>query len=335
MTTAPGHRRPSRGASTLVRAAEPRCGGTVVVAVDGPSGAGKTTLTRELRRRLDRPPVIHLDAVYPGWDGLAQTPAILHDRVLAPLARGERAAYQRFDWEAGRFAEEHVVPPAPLLVVEGCGAGALARVRLRLGADLGRGADRGAGTPARSPATARRTGRTGSAGPPPSARCSCRPDPRARRPRRRHARAGGTLDARAGTPARAVPVDERVPRVDGQMAAWLRQRPPRVLPAEALPDDDPRPRGAAAARRSVRARPGGPAGSRSERARPAAPARLLHRPVRSRGGPRLVDRAGPPGPPAAVLRPRRRDHRPRSVLRSAVASGDGGRDRRGHRRLHR
>ena len=68
----------------LVAAAEPRCGGTVVVAVDGPSGAGKTTLTRELRRRLDGPPVIHLDAVYPGWDGLAQTPAILHDHVLAP-----------------------------------------------------------------------------------------------------------------------------------------------------------------------------------------------------------------------------------------------------------
>jgi len=108
----------------LVAAASPRCGGTVVVAVDGPSGAGKTTLTRELRRRLDGPPVIHLDAVYPGWDGLAQTPAIVHDRVLAPLARGERAAYQRFDWEADRFAEEHVVPPAPLLVVEGCGAGA-------------------------------------------------------------------------------------------------------------------------------------------------------------------------------------------------------------------
>ena len=108
----------------LVTAAEPRCGGTVVVAVDGPSGAGKTTLTRELRRRLDGPPVIHLDADYPGWDGLAQTPAILHDHVLAPLARGERAAYRRFDWEADRFAEEYVVPPAPLLVVEGCGAGA-------------------------------------------------------------------------------------------------------------------------------------------------------------------------------------------------------------------
>jgi uridine kinase len=109
---------------TLITAARPRCGGTVVVAVDGPSGSGKTTLTRALRHRLGRPPVVHLDAVYPGWDGLARTPAILHDRVLVPLARGERAAYQRFDWDAGTFAEEHEVPPAPLLVVEGCGAGA-------------------------------------------------------------------------------------------------------------------------------------------------------------------------------------------------------------------
>jgi uridine kinase len=108
----------------LIAAAEPRCGDTVVVAVDGPSGAGKTTLTWALRQHLGRPPVLHLDALYPGWDGLSLTPAILHDRVLAPLARGERAAYQRFDWEAGAFAEEHEVRAAPLLLVEGCGAGA-------------------------------------------------------------------------------------------------------------------------------------------------------------------------------------------------------------------
>jgi uridine kinase len=108
----------------LISAAEPRCGDTVVVAVDGPSGAGKTTLTRALRRHLGRPPVLHLDPLYPGWDGLPLTPAILHDRILAPLARGERAAYQRFDWEADAFAEEHEVRAAPLLLVEGCGAGA-------------------------------------------------------------------------------------------------------------------------------------------------------------------------------------------------------------------
>lgn len=103
----------------------PRAATTRVVAIDGPSGSGKTTLARRIRRRL-RCPSIHMDALYPGWDGLAQAPGLLVDQVLAPLAAGEEAGYRQWDWERHRWAEHHPVRAADVLLVEGVGSGALA-----------------------------------------------------------------------------------------------------------------------------------------------------------------------------------------------------------------
>ncbi len=92
-----------------------------LVCVDGPSGAGKTTLAGELARRSPDVRVLHLDAMYDGWDGLPRIDEQLRT-VLEPLAAGRAGTYRRYDWHAGRYAEEVVVPPAPLLVLEGVGA---------------------------------------------------------------------------------------------------------------------------------------------------------------------------------------------------------------------
>jgi len=104
--------------------AQPRCGATKVVAIDGPSGAGKTDLTAALAEHLPGAHVLHMDDLYPGWDGLAQAVADLHDKILAPVARGELAAYRRWDWEHDRYADWHSLPATPLLLVEGAGSGA-------------------------------------------------------------------------------------------------------------------------------------------------------------------------------------------------------------------
>ena len=111
-------------AAALVTKAQPRCGETLVVAVDGPSGAGKSVLAAALAERLGSVPVVHMDDIYPGWDGLVDAVPHLHDFVLAPLARGERAAYRRFDWDRQEYAEWHELPAAPVLLVEGVGSGA-------------------------------------------------------------------------------------------------------------------------------------------------------------------------------------------------------------------
>jgi hypothetical protein len=102
---------------------EPAAGARRVLAVEGRSGSGKTTLARAVAERLAAP-LIHLDDLYAGWDGLEQGVAALHDRVLVPLAGHRPASWRRWDWAGHRYAEEHPVPDADWLVVEGVGAGA-------------------------------------------------------------------------------------------------------------------------------------------------------------------------------------------------------------------
>lgn len=108
----------------LALAAQPACG-PVVVALDGPSGAGKTTLARGVASALEPAgpvAVLHLDHLYPGWDGLAQAPALLATQVLEPLARGQRAAYRIWSWVRDEWAGTREVPPCRYLVVDGCGS---------------------------------------------------------------------------------------------------------------------------------------------------------------------------------------------------------------------
>jgi len=69
-----------------------------------------------------------MEDLYPGWEGLARAPALLREWVLEPLARGDGAAWRRYDWERGAFAREWTLLPGDVasggvLVVEGCGSG--------------------------------------------------------------------------------------------------------------------------------------------------------------------------------------------------------------------
>jgi len=108
----------------IINGTQPRCGATKVVAVDGPSGAGKTDFATALFERLPGAQLLHMDDLYPGWDGLEQAVADVHDQVLAPLARGEQARYRRWDWVRDRYAEWHSLPATDLLLLEGVGSGA-------------------------------------------------------------------------------------------------------------------------------------------------------------------------------------------------------------------
>jgi hypothetical protein len=99
-----------------------------LMCVDGPAGSGKTTLAEELSS-LSGAPVVHMDDLFEGWDGLACISDQL-DTLLPPLAEGQPGSYRRWDWPGGRWAETVVVPPAPLLVLEGVGSSPLAHAAL-------------------------------------------------------------------------------------------------------------------------------------------------------------------------------------------------------------
>ena len=134
---------PARGSDveavvTLARDAEPRCGGAVVVAIDGPSGSGKTTLAKGVADALEglgTVEVVHMDLIFPGWDGLAEAPGLLTTQVLEPISQGHPAAYRTWSWVRDEWHGTRTVAASRFLVVEGCGssvgpAGAYAAVRV-------------------------------------------------------------------------------------------------------------------------------------------------------------------------------------------------------------
>ncbi|MEO8263563.1 MAG: ATP-binding protein [Pseudolysinimonas sp.] len=88
-----------------------------VVLIDGRSGAGKTTLARELAPALGAQ-LVSLDDLYPGWGGLAEGTAAVHETLL----RAREPGWTRWDWVSARAAEWHPVDPTRPIVIEGCGA---------------------------------------------------------------------------------------------------------------------------------------------------------------------------------------------------------------------
>jgi uridine kinase len=107
----------------LLRDAEPRAGRTRVLAIDGRSGSGKTTLADQVVDASGAP-LVRLEDLYGGWDGLEYGIDLLVSAVLEPLARDETAFVPHYDWIKDSWDEPAPLAPPEFLVVEGVGAGA-------------------------------------------------------------------------------------------------------------------------------------------------------------------------------------------------------------------
>jgi uridine kinase len=110
------------GLASRLSGLRPSCGPVRLVAVDGHAGSGKSTLAARLSAALGDAPVLRLDDVashdaFFGW-----TDRVTRG-VLAPLARGETAHYPVYDWERRAFTSAATIAPAPVVLLEGVGAG--------------------------------------------------------------------------------------------------------------------------------------------------------------------------------------------------------------------
>jgi hypothetical protein len=98
-------------------------GRPVVLAVDGRSNAGKTTLATRIRAAVPGSVVVHTDDIAWehsrfGWSDL------LVDGILVPVREGRGVSFRPPRWgEHGREGSIDVPAGCPLLVIEGDGAG--------------------------------------------------------------------------------------------------------------------------------------------------------------------------------------------------------------------
>ncbi|MFF1472234.1 uridine kinase family protein [Streptomyces mirabilis] len=111
-----------RDLAARLRALPPSCGPVRLIGVDGHAGSGKTTFAGRLAAALGDAPVLHLDDIATHEELFGWTRRLL-GQVVEPLSRGETARYVPYDWSARAFGPVRELRPAPVILLEGVGAG--------------------------------------------------------------------------------------------------------------------------------------------------------------------------------------------------------------------
>ena len=97
-----------------------------LLAIDGPAGAGKTTLAAKLEAEYSvhsTVRVIHMDDLYDGWDdALGQSLTDVLREITAAHLSGNQCTIKIFNWHLMKFDREEVITATNYLILEGVGA---------------------------------------------------------------------------------------------------------------------------------------------------------------------------------------------------------------------
>lgn len=102
---------------------------TVLVALDGRCGSGKTTLAAQLAERFPQSITLHTDDFYlpppqrvTGWERIPCANMHLERlraEAVAPARAGRAVCYKAYSCREGAYLPPRVLGPAPLVIVEG------------------------------------------------------------------------------------------------------------------------------------------------------------------------------------------------------------------------
>jgi uridine kinase len=110
-----------------------------IITIDGPAGAGKTTLAGHIRSGLHSrltTTVIHMDDLYNGWNDPFGKPFIESlQKITAAHQAGANCEFPKYDWAAGRYGTTQMYTPTRLLILEGVGSSA-SQIRANVSASI-------------------------------------------------------------------------------------------------------------------------------------------------------------------------------------------------------
>jgi uridine kinase len=97
-----------------------------LLAIDGPAGAGKTTLAAKLSLEYSEHSTvrtIHMDDLYNGWENaLGNALMEILDRITSAHLASRDCTIKIFNWHTMSFDREEIVKPTDYLIIEGVGA---------------------------------------------------------------------------------------------------------------------------------------------------------------------------------------------------------------------
>ena len=98
-----------------------------IIAIDGPAGAGKTTLASNIHLALYpnySSTIIHMDDLYNGWDiALSSELTDVLSYIAQAHSQCQPISLSKFNWADSTFSPAEAIDDAQLIILEGVGSG--------------------------------------------------------------------------------------------------------------------------------------------------------------------------------------------------------------------